>query len=98
METDAMKWTEEREKLLEKAVKENDGKLKMSKAFRIYHREKDAKEAVKKLEEFGYVERIDTGVFRVKKLPDQLEHLEIEASKDEDGFMRRFLQGMFTRF
>ncbi|MFT4893147.1 MAG: putative transcriptional regulator of viral defense system [Candidatus Nanohaloarchaea archaeon] len=93
-----MRWTEERLAMLEKAVKEDDGELRMAKAFRIYSSREDAKESVKKLEEFGYVENIEPGRFKVKKLPEELEHLENELFEEEGGFVGKLMASMFKRF
>jgi hypothetical protein len=93
-----LRWTEERKALLEKAVKEDDGKLRMTKAFRIYSGKDDAKESVKKLEEFGYVENIEPGLFEVKKLPEELEHLEEQLFEDEGGFVGKLMESMFKKF
>lgn len=93
-----MRWTDERKALLRKAVEEDDGKLRMSKAFRIYSSKESAKEAVKKLEEFGYVENIEPGLFEVKKLPEELEYLEGELFEDEGGFVGKLMKSMFRKF
>jgi hypothetical protein len=93
-----MRWTEERKALLEKAVKEDNGTLRMNKAFRIYSSKEDAKESVKKLEEFGYVENIDPGEFEVRKLPEELEHLEDQLFEEEGGFVGKLMASMFRKF
>jgi predicted transcriptional regulator of viral defense system len=93
-----MRWTDQKKALLRKAVKEDDGKLRMAKAFRIYSSKENAKEAVKQLEEFGYVENIDPGVFKVKKLPEELEHLEDELFEEEGGFVGKLMKSMFRKF
>lgn len=93
-----MRWTDEKKALLRKAVKEDNGKLRMSKAFRIYSSKESAKEAVKQLEEFDYVENIDPGVFKVKKLPEELQHLEDRLFEDEGGFVGKLIASMFRKF
>lgn len=92
-----MRWTDERKALLRRSVEQDGGELHMTRAFKIYSSKKDAKESVKKLEEFGYVENLEPGVFRVKKLPDELSHLRDRIETD-DGMVKGLIKSMFKRF
>lgn len=92
-----MRWTDERLALLRRSVVQDDGELHMTRAFKIYSSKKDAKETVKKLEEFGYVENIEPGLFRVKKLPNELSHLRDRIDSDH-GMIKGLVKSMFRRF
>lgn len=93
-----MRLTDEKKKLLEDAV-ENDGVLEMRNAFRIYSSKEPAKNAVKTLEAYDFVEYDTPGYFEVKKLPEGLEHLE-EDIEEESGreFVKKVLGKVFRKF
>lgn len=91
-----MRLTDQKRKLLEDAV-ENDGVLEMRNAFRIYSGKESAKNAVKTLEAYDYVEYIEPGYFKVKKLPEDLEHLEKELV-DENDFVKKIIGKVFKKF
>lgn len=95
-----MRLTPEKKKMLEDAVKKHDGTLRMSNAFRIYSSKDSAKNAVKTLESYDYVEYDKPGYFKVKRLPQELSHLE-ENIKDEDlqgrDFVQRLIEQVFRK-
>jgi len=73
--------SEQQELLLYKAAKDRDGKLSMTLARNMYSSNNSAKNAVTKLEMFGYIENYAPGYFRIKKLPN---HIKRELAEDTE--------------
>lgn len=91
-----MRLTEERKKLLKDAVEKDGGVLKMSRAFMIYSNKDSAKNAVKAMEAYGYVEFLKPGYFRVKDLPEGMQDLE-EQLEEKNYSEREFVKGILER-
>ena len=94
-----MRLTDEKEKMLRDAVQMHDGVLKMSHAFNIYSSKKAAKNAVKTLEAYDFVEYDKPGYFKVKALPEGLEDLESKLDQKVEGeaFVEKVLGRVFRK-
>jgi hypothetical protein len=91
--------TDEKEKMLRDAVEMHDGVVKMSHAFNMYSSKEAAKNAVKTLEAYDFVEYDKPGYFEVKALPEGLEDLESKLDQKVEGetFVEKVLGRVFRK-
>lgn len=98
-----MRLTKERRKILEDAILDHNGIVKMNHVFKIYSSKKAAKNAVKTIESYNYIKFIKPGYFKVIELPEELEHLENHLKKQKEQkitsreFTKEILRNIFHR-
>lgn len=94
-----MRLTDGKEKMLRDAIQMHDEVIRMSHAFNIYSSKKAAKNAVKTLEAYDFVEYDKPGYFKVKALPEGLEDLEIKLDQKVEGeaFVEKVLARVFRK-